>query len=167
MAYLDASGIRSAMRSVIDDNGGSQRKISEGRFTGNYWFGSGDAAGRVRSLSATRYDIPPFTVQNTHATPLIGSHQILRIEPSVVCEYSLEFPADSDSNRDATIAVAEQDGDQIQQALEINMGGATATSVIGGSWLYDGSEIVEEDYDSRRLIVRHTFTALVVIDRSA
>lgn len=161
MAYFDADAVRTRMRALLEDNAGNLRKIDEGRFEGGYWDGSDESQGRARTTGGTtRYDIPPFRVEKRQDFMLVSNRQNLQIFPSVVCEYTLPTPTDTDANRDDDLAVAEQDADVIQQAMQINMGSSDGTGILQGSFIYEGSEVEEYDATGRRLVVRHSFTAI-------
>lgn len=167
MAYFDADALRTRIRALLEDGEGSLRKVPDGRFDGGYWDGSDTSQGRARSLVANRYDIPYIRTERRRDFSIIGNRQNLQVFPVIVCEYTLEHPNDSDENRDDAIALAEQDADVLQQSIEFNLGADDGTGIIQGSCMYEGSEVVDYDPESRRLVVRHNFTAIAHVTVAA
>lgn len=169
MANIASTAIRKRIREVVDDGAGLARTVSAGRISGDYWEGSAEWAGRGRTLTKPRFDIPTFLpVPNTPGAMELGSFQIYVIQPVLVCEYDLGAVLDTDDNRDAARATAEQDADVLRQALGwagnlTTTAAGTATGILDGYLRYEDGQVQLEEWEQRRLITRLSFHGFVKV----
>lgn len=169
MANIDFAAIRARIREVLDDGAGLVRTVSAGRLAGDYWDGADEWAGAARTLEKPRFDIRSCRITKSTASPLEpGSLKIEVLTVEIVCEYNLANAVDTDANRDAAIATAEQDADVIEQAFHWlgNLDEAT-TGIINGVLSRDGEmQVLETNYENRRLRTLHRYRGHVRVTQA-
>lgn len=167
MANINFVAIRKRIREVLDDGRGLLRTMSAGRFSGDYWSGAAGLQARALSLQKPRFTVPFIPSSRAGGLSEIGSLAIYEIRPTIECEYTLPPVVESDVNRDAVLAQAEQDGDVFRQALGwganlVQTEAGAPTGIIDGL-AYEGNAVRLEDWDAGRLIVVHSYRGYVEV----
>lgn len=173
MAYFAADAILTRVREVVEDSAGILRTVTVGRFAGDLSPGLPEQEASRRALVTPRFDVQMRNIDNAKVLNTVNRQTLwavsvrIRVIRDMYVKHKLY-----DDVRDDVVALANQDGDILAQALSYpgnlaSTSGGTSTGLVGGKLeLETSTHTVNLDDNSPQFVETiHVFNGFAMVSQ--